>query len=442
MSRERVLVVGTTSDYIELIHRRHPGRALFLTDRAHRFQALEPAPGPADEILSDLSAPATVLADLQRHLRPSGTRLGGITCYDCDSLMLAAELGQALGLPYPSAAAVAACRSKYACKRLWREAGVPCPAAAEITTLEDAAAFLGRTGAPVVLKPLDSSGSELAFLCRDARDLAQAYAGIQARHAAAIPGASPIPQLARLAPPAPSASPAATGATPLPRPFVVEEYVAGAEYSADFLLDENGCRIVRVASKIMAPAPLGTALAYQIPADPPPPLTLPDLERAFARAARSLGLERTPVMIDFIVRDGVPVVIEIAPRPGGDCLPPLIRASCGLDMLALAIDFAARRPIALPPRVRWRSLAGLRLLAPREGAIARFDDGALRADPRVIACQLTSRPGHRVVLPPRDYDSRVLGYALFQPDAARPVAEQCHELTGTLAIEWAAPDPA
>ena len=223
MSDERVLVVGTTSDYIDLIQRRHPGRALFLTDRTHRAEATEPAPGPRDEVLSDLSAPATVLADLERHLRERDTRLGGITCYDCDSLSLAAALGSALGLPYPTAAAVAACRSKYACKRLWREAGVPCPAAQEVTSLEEAAAFLARTWAPAVLKPLDSSGSELAFLCRDARDLDQAYACIQARHAAAIPGASPITRLARLAPPAPAAPGARDRATPLPRTFVVEE---------------------------------------------------------------------------------------------------------------------------------------------------------------------------------------------------------------------------
>jgi biotin carboxylase len=441
MSYERVLVAGTTSDYIDLILRRHPGRALFLTDRAHRADALESAPGPDDEVLSDLSDPVTVLTDLRAHLRTRDTRLAGITCYDCDSLMLAAQLGQELGLPYPSAAAVAACRSKFICKDLWHAAGVPCPAAAEITTLEQAAAFLDRTGAPAVLKPVDGCGSELVFLCRTAKDLREAHARIQARHAAAIPAASPIPRLVPPATPPPAPAGDDEQVTRLPRVFVIEEYIEGPEYSADFLLDENGCRIIRVASKIMAPAPLGTTLAYQVPADPPAPLTFLDLEHAFESAARSLGLERTPCMIDFIVRAGEPVLLEIAPRPGGDCLPPLIRASSGLDMLGLAIDFAARREPIIPPRSLWRSLVGLRLLAPRGGIVTRFDDSALRADPRVVECHLTRQPGHCVTLPPCDYDSRVLGYVVFAADSARPVAGQCRELSGQLGIEWSGPRP-
>jgi len=455
MPDERVLIAGTTSDYIDLIQRRYPGRVLFLTDRVHRAGAPEPAPGPADEVLSDLADPATVMADLRAHLRSHGIRLAGITCYDCDSLMLAAQLGQELGLPYPTPAAVAACRSKSACKDLWQAAGVPCPAATEITTLEEAAAFLDRTGSPAVLKPVDGSGSELVFLCRTAGDLTEAYGRIQARHAAAIPPSSPIPRL--VPPPAPGSPAPAAGAgepgagspptsagervTRLPRSFVIEEYVEGPEYSADFLLDEHGCRIVRVASKIMAPAPLGTALAYELPADPPAPLTLAALARVFERAARSLGLERTPGMIDFIVRAGEPVLLEIAPRPGGDCLPPLIRASSGLDMLGLAIDFAARRELVIPQPAQWRPLVGLRLLAPRGGIVARFDDQELRADPRVIECSLTRRPGHCVTLPPCDYDSRVLGYVVFAPEPARPVTEQCRELSALLRIAWSAPRP-
>ncbi len=447
MPAERVLVAGTTSDYIDLIGRRHPGRALFLTDRAHRAGASEPPPGPADEVLSELSDPAVVLADLRAHLRGHGVRLAGITCYDCDSLTLAAELGQHLQLPYPTPAAVAACRSKFICKDLWQAAGVPCPTATTITTLEEAAAFLDRTGAPAVLKPVDGSGSELVFLCRTADDLAEAYARIQARHAAAIPPASPIPRLvpppAPPSPPPPPTSAAGTAGrvTRLPRAFVMEEYVAGPEYSADFLLDETGCRIVRLASKIMAPAPLGTTLAYEVPAAPPAPLTLAALARVFERAARSLGLTRTPCMIDFIVRAGEPMLLEIAPRPGGDCLPPLIRASSGLDMLGLAIDFAARRVVEVPPPARWRSLVGLRLLAPRGGLVARFDDRQLRADPRVVECHLTRGPGHCVTLPPCDYDSRVLGYVVFAPQPARPVADQCRELSGLLDITWSAPRP-
>jgi hypothetical protein len=44
MPDKRLLVVGTTSDYIDHICTRYPGRALFVTDPAERAAALEKEP--------------------------------------------------------------------------------------------------------------------------------------------------------------------------------------------------------------------------------------------------------------------------------------------------------------------------------------------------------------------------------------------------------------
>ena len=146
------------------------------------------------------------------------------------------------------------------------------------------------------------------------------------------------------------------------------------------------------------------------------------------------------IMVDFIVQADRALLIEMTPRPGGDCLPPLIRHSCGLDTLGAALDFAAGRPVALPAPEAWRRLAGLRVLARREGVIDALDDRLLRADPRVLECVFKVGPGHRVSLPPADYDSRILGHVIFVPSGPAGLEPECRQLTGLIDIRWRAPE--
>jgi hypothetical protein len=88
--------------------------------------------------------------------------------------------------------------------------------------------------------------------------------------------------------------------------------------------------------------------------------------------------------------------------------------------------------------VAWRQRVGVRLLAPRSGEILRLDTAAILEDPRVVECHLSRRPGHRVVLPPDDYDSRVLGHVIFVPDSSKRLAAQCTDISMKLRVEMRA----
>jgi biotin carboxylase len=447
----RVLVVGTTPDYVELILRRHPARAVFLTELRFRASAKEAPPPVGDELTADLLRPPAEILDLLRgHLGRRGMRLEGITCFDCESLALAAYLARALGLPYASAPAVAAARDKFACKQLWREAGLPAPAAELVGDADQACALLerlqrgrsspGASGAgaggrdargadasgagALVLKPLTGSGSELVFHCRTAEEVRCAIGALRTRlaHHHDVRMYAPLET--------------ARGRLDPREVFVAEEFVRGAEYSCDFVLDRGRVELIRMARKILLPAPpVGTTLAYLLPARLPAGIRREAFHRQVGAAATSLGLTRAMVMLDFIVRGREAVMLEMTPRPGGDCLPPLILASSGLDMLGAALDFAAGRDLVIPPPRRWEPLVGLRLFARRAGTITRLDPRPLAADPRVRAVHLTREAGHRVVLPPENYDSRILGYAIFAPANWRRVAAESRELGQRLELE-------
>jgi len=121
----------------------------------------------------------------------------------------------------------------------------------------------------------------------------------------------------------------------------------------------------------------------------------------------------------------------MAPRPGGDCLPPLLRAGYGVDILGLTLDIAEGAPLPGFPQPLHPGLAGLRLFAPLPGGVITILDAELLLnDTRVIELTLTKKPGDRIVQPPEDYFSRILGYALYIPYPGQPV-----ELQSTLLLE-------
>ncbi|MFC1652442.1 ATP-grasp domain-containing protein [Planctomycetota bacterium] len=408
----RVLVVGTTPDYIDWIHQTWPGRALFLTDIALRQTATEPDPDPSSEVLVDLKHPAQSSRRLTEHLRHYGLHLGGITCFDCEAMPLTARLAELFQLPYPSLAAVESCRNKYRCQQAWRKAGIPCPETHLMTEAKEAVAFFERTDGACVLKPLQGAGSEFVYRCHHAEEVLQAareiHQGLERQKE------NRLYQGTR-------------------HQFLAEAYVEGPEYSCDFLLEENRLLVIRLARKLPRPgAPFGTVQAYLVPADLPENLSQTQLENLLTRSAQALGLSGIICMVDFIMGPNGPVLLEMAPRPGGDCLPSLIRHAAGVDILGITLDRAEGYDVTLPPPSQWRPCVGLRLFAPQEGKLLDIDIRQAQADPRVLEIELKQGPGHQIVFPPRDYDGWLLGHLFFTPDPDQPIESQCEELLKTV----------
>lgn len=424
MFKAPIVVVGTTSDYIDLIRRKHPGRAIFVTDAEERARAQEPAPERREEILSDLQDTEGAVAALTTHLRRWDMQPAGIACFDCESLELAACIALALGLPFVSPQAISACRNKFLSKKIWCAGGLPCPPAKIIRSASEIPEILKGFALPVIIKPLTGSGSELVFKCDSAEDCRRALATIQNRMTD-----HPDTRMYR---------PGKNGWSQMDcrREFVVETFIEGTEYSCDMIIDENRVQIVRTAAKLPAPdQTIGTTLAYQVPAQLPAEMDQMLFHSQLIAAAHALGIERSICMVDFIVRDHEPYFLELTPRPGGDCLYWLIRESCGLDMLGLALDFAAGIPIRLPQASDWKTLVGVRFFATAAGIVRSIDVSGIERDARVRSYYLKARPGYHVTLPPADYDSRILGHAVFEPYRDISLLRQCRQIGAELSVE-------
>ena len=416
MPRSRVLVVGTTPDYVALIRERFPERALFLTDISQYGEASEHQPGDSDELVGDLRDTGGVFSKLEHWLHEDRLSLTGVAGFDCEWLLLAAEIARRYELPFPSPESVRLSRDKYLTKRRWAERGVRCPRVRLIRGAGLAVQFLQELENPVVFKPLTGSGSELTFRCDNVKEVAPLLRlmGKELVHRAASPLYGP------------DLSGDVDGQGLL---VLAEEYIEGPEFSADFVIDGDDVTIVRTARKVRdRKATFGTAAAYLVPADFPATLSRELFKDKLRQAAHALNMTWAVCMVDFILVKDEMVFLELTPRIGGDCLPPLVRQSCGLDTIGLALDLAENRDWQIPPPESWEPMVGVRVLASESGVVSGYRFDALSDDQRVKEVHLKHPPGHVVIMPPRDYDSRVLGHFVFAPEPEHCVKRQCEEL--------------
>ena len=419
-SNARALVVGTTADYIHWIRRACPGEALFLTDPMLRRNAEEPPPLPSEEVCCDLAVYASAQCELEHHLKRYGLTLEGVTCFDCESMELAAVLARYFALPYVSVEAVHNCRDKLRAKRLWRQHRLTTPDAAAAGCADDAVRFFEQADGPVVLKPVRGSGSELVFKCDDAASCVQSFdvicQGLHRRQGHRMYGSPLLPQSGIMA----------------------EKMVIGEEFSCDFTVEKARVGLIRLAQKIKIPdRPFGTATGYLLPARLPEQVDPDIFAHTLLQSATALGIDRAVCMLDFMIHQDRISLLELAPRPGGDCLPFLIKHGYGVDMLKLLLDFSRRKPLPPDMPLDGKPLVGLRVHAHKAGILKRVDTRSLEKDARVQQINLIRGSGHRITLPPEDYESWLLGHIVFAPDASADVTVQCNNLLDAITLEVA-----
>lgn len=416
----KILVVGTTTDYIEWIRNACPGRALFLTDENLRWEADEPKPHPEEEILCDLEDIDRIRGSIDRHLRKWPMTIEGIACFDCESMELAASLAGYASLSYPSKESIRLCRDKHGSKSIWRGNQVRCPQVRLIRSADEAWSFIRETGKTCVLKPLTGSGSELVFHCGTENEVKWAVRTIQHELCERENIQSRL-----------------FGKTD--GFLVAEEWIEGHEYSCDFLITDHQVRIIRLTRKIHHPAaPFGTTLAYLLLSpEESHEWQREELEQILLRGASALGINRAICMVDFLVNEEGIVLLEMTPRPGGDCIPHLVRNAWGLDMLQLNLDFAGRQTLQHLCSHNNGSMVGLRVHSDKAGRLQALGTENLIKDSRIKEINLIRKPGHRIAMPPQDYESWYLGHIIFQPLPEQDLTKQCLEIRQQLVVETA-----
>ena len=406
-NKNRVLVVGTTPDYIHWIRENHPDRSVFITDPRARQKAAEPKPSAEEEILVRLESHVVVLSTLFSHLETHGMALTGVVCFDCESLELAAAISSVFDFEFVSVETVRNCRDKLVSKQIWQKNGIPCPKTRPVNFLDDALAFFKECRSGIVLKPFYGSGSELVFRCKTEAECETSFTiikeGLEKRRS----------------------NPIFKKLSSTEHLMLAEEFKAGSEFSCDILVDGDTFTIIRTAKKFkLSNQPFGTVAGYILPAALPAGIKRDSFKSLLLKSARVLGIKRAICMVDFIVSNQKVSLIELTPRPGGDCLPSLLKTAGDIDIIGMALDIAEKKEILVNGTDNIPVHIGLRIHAQKAGILQGFNTDDLATEKRIKSIQFIREPGHRITMPPSDYDSWLLGHMIIKPESEKYMEAQ------------------
>lgn len=378
-----------------------PDRAVDLEDQDH-----------AQVIAVDLQDPEAVLASLRGYAARQGIVYGGIVTFVCEFLLLAARLARGLDLPFHSEEAVRTSRGKELTAAAWKKAGVPLPASREVARLEDLLAFSEAHAGPWILKPVDRSGSEWVLRVARVDDLREADARLT--RGLTEPGDPPDHRV----------------------PYLAQVQVRGREFGADVFLENNILRILRLTEKYLLDEP---GLAGLVGAYYPARLMTHErtrLESVFLQAALALGMKRGIAMVDVILTEEGPYLLEIALRPGGDCLPDLCRRAFGYDPVAAACRVALGHRPEPSGASEPKPLAALHLMSSRSGVVRRLGFERLLAHPAVVELlEVYHGPGELLRCWPGSYDERIIASCLVHCAEPRDLPGLCRNLPELIDLE-------
>ncbi|MCY0937613.1 ATP-grasp domain-containing protein [Streptomyces sp. H34-S4] len=282
-----------------------------------------------------------------------------------ETMGVAVEAAEELGLSPNSAAAVHRLNDKAAMRRLLDAAGLSVVRAEPARSVDDVAAAVavvaGRFAAPVIVKPSGASGSRGVALVREAADVDE--------WADRVRGAG------------------------LDGPFLVEEYLEGPEFSVETLTVDGVHHVVGVTAKQTDGPPGFVETGHVHPA----PLSAPD-ESAIRAVVTGLldlaGHRFGPAHTEVILTAGGPRIVESQARLGGDRIPLLVEVATGFDIEASVFRALAGEPVVVPDAVRTASIGFFRFPAGLLDSVAGLEE--VRDLPYVHALHFPFAPGDQL----------------------------------------------
>ena len=374
---------------------------LDLVVATERQQSLEPQTDDTTITIPFDGSPTALQRVLRLHQRRP---LDAVIGLDDETTWSAAVLADALGLPGNPPRAVAATRSKLEMRTQLAAAGVRGPDFAAVATADLAPQAI-RQNYPCVLKPTFLSASRGVIRANDPREFVAAGN-----------------RIARILDDPEIRDRGGAEADLL----LVESFLPGDEVAVEALFDNRGLQVLAVFDK---PDPLaGPFFEETIYVTPSrhDPRVLAEVETEVRRATKALGLVHGPIHAELRLDQGVPTLLELAPRPIGGLCPRVVPLAFGirLEELLLRAALALPMPVVAPDRA-----AGVMMIPVPTGGTLRAVHGldAAREEQAIHSVEISILNGRPVV--PLPEGNSYLGFifaAAEHPDAVERALRRAH----------------
>jgi biotin carboxylase len=314
---------------------------------------------------------------------------------------VAAYINERLDLPGIRPATARVFTDKYAMRNALAGSGVMMPRYREVSDLDEAREAARFCRYPVVLKPKRSQSSFGVFKVDDEPELVEKFdESMRQSHDERI---------------------------------LVEEFVAGTEVTVEGFSLRGECFVLAISEKehYAHNACVARRLAY------PPRFDarlIESITETDEEVVNTLGLQDGISHAEYRVRDGVPYLVEVAARGGGNRIASVIvEHVSGVDVYGLLIRRLLGRDVQMPPRLS--RAANLEFLHFRPGRVK-----AIHGLEEVVAAGLVSEielhfVAGDVIRPPVDDKSR-LGYFISLGETRDEIDEKALRVKECLRLEY------
>jgi biotin carboxylase len=314
---------------------------------------------------------------------------------------VAAFLNEQLGLSGIRPDTAHVFTNKYAMREALAGSGVPMPAYAEVSKVEEATAAAREWGYPLILKPKSSQASVGVFKVDDELELRTHFA--------------------------------ATMSESRDGTILVEEFVEGVEVTVEGFSLDGKCTVLAVSEKehYRFNSCIARRLAY-------PPRFKSETQRRIREThqivVNTLGLRDGITHAEYRVRDGDPYLVEVAARGGGNRIASVIvNHVSDVDVYEMLIRRMMGQDIVMPPRLRRAAnLEFLDFPPGKVNAISGLDE--IRNSDLVCDIELGFSEGETIELPHNDKTRQ--GYFISLGDTRDEIDDKARRVKQLLEIEY------
>ena len=337
--------------------------------------------------------------------------IAAVVAVDDATTVVAAAIGERLGLGGNVVAAVSAARDKHRMRQCLAAAGVPVPRFRRIGLAEDPFVAARGVGFPCVLKPLALSASRGVIRADNVDQFIAAFkriARLLGRDDVGLSGEAATHLLA-------------------------EAYVPGVEVALEGLLVGGKLHTLALFDK---PDPLEGPFfeetIYVTPSRLPAPIQA-RVAGVTAEACAALGLEQGPVHAELRVNEHGPWIIEVAARSIGGLCSRTLRFGTGMSLEEIILRQALHWPIESLERER--QPAGVMMIPiPRAGRLGTVrGQEAAEAVAGIEEVAITAHSGQELEPLPEGW--QYLGFIFARAETPAAVEEALRDAHARLAFE-------